>query len=353
MMPVQKDMAVHQIFLELTNHCNFSCSFCAEEAMQRERGFMDEQLASRLLKEISQEKLASRVLFHVMGEPLLHPRLVDILEHARRLGLSSVVYTNGSLLSGERGAALLESGLSELVISLHSKGPQDHKLRNAAGIGYEDYLRHICEFIRTRYSMPSEMTIRVEIMNTLGSSYGIVDTEVDILNFILSWADFLRELGSDPVDKPAKTFLASFRNRQYAEHRLLDNFVIGLKPVGEWVDARRIAAVKEDGVVAFEGECPALQTHFAILWNGDFTVCCSDYDGMNVLGNVTNISLREFWTKRRVQNLRADFQSGFLGLPYCLVCHSVPKSRAIRTGEASWKLENHLRQGHNIKCRVR
>jgi sulfatase maturation enzyme AslB (radical SAM superfamily) len=321
--------AVDQVFLELTNHCNFSCSFCATGQMQRKRGFMDTQLALRLLGEISEEKLASRVLFHVMGEPLLHPRLANIVRYARGLGLSPVVYTNGSLLHTAKATRVLESGLTELVISLHSKDSRHHELRKADGIRYEDYLSRICNFIEARYSKAVETTIRLEMMNTLGSNYKILDSEDDVLSFIRWWASFLRTCGLDPDDDPAESFISGFKRRDYVEHKLLNDFVVGLKPMGRWVNAKEVAAAKKAGIVAYKGICSALQSHFTVLWNGDFDVCCSDYDGENVLGNVSSIRLGDLWADARVQKARMDFRDGLLALPYCLICESVPKFKAI------------------------
>ena len=87
------------VFLELTNACNFSCTFCAKHKMSRPVGFMDAALAMRILKQLGEHELTKRVAFHVMGEPLLHPRFDEILAQAHSMGLKVVINTNGSLLS--------------------------------------------------------------------------------------------------------------------------------------------------------------------------------------------------------------------------------------------------------------
>ena len=71
-----------RMYLEITNVCNLRCAFCP--GTQRPRRFMTpeefRQLATRL------RPYGTYLMLHVMGEPLLHPRLAELLEIAGELG---------------------------------------------------------------------------------------------------------------------------------------------------------------------------------------------------------------------------------------------------------------------------
>ena len=56
-----------RIHLELTNLCNFSCTFCPDGRMSRRRGLMDISVAKSALNQIADLDLADKVTFHVMG----------------------------------------------------------------------------------------------------------------------------------------------------------------------------------------------------------------------------------------------------------------------------------------------
>ena len=57
---------------------------------------------------------------HLMGEPLLHPQLEELLGIAAELGFRVIITTNGTLLP-ERGALLLKSeAVHKVNISLQS-----------------------------------------------------------------------------------------------------------------------------------------------------------------------------------------------------------------------------------------
>lgn len=79
------------------------------------------------------------------GEPTLHPRLIDAIGLARRLGYRSInVTTNGRLLR-ERAFArsLLESGLTHLLISLHGATAEVHEAATDAPGSFEQTMAGI------------------------------------------------------------------------------------------------------------------------------------------------------------------------------------------------------------------
>lgn len=90
-----------RVYVEITNVCNLSCSFCPGTGRP-----------ARFLAPAEFRILAERLrghteylYLHVMGEPLLHPQLEELLAVARELGFRVCVTTNGTLLP-RRGQAV-------------------------------------------------------------------------------------------------------------------------------------------------------------------------------------------------------------------------------------------------------
>ena len=93
-----------RVYVEITNVCNLSCVFCP--GTERAKRFLS-PAEFRLMA----EKLRGHtryLYFHVMGEPLLHPQLPELLAIAHELGFRVCVTTNGTLLA-EKTAALLSA----------------------------------------------------------------------------------------------------------------------------------------------------------------------------------------------------------------------------------------------------
>ena len=75
-------LPIDRSHVEVTNRCNFSCEFCPDSGMKRERGFMDHAMFEGNLDEVAKKRLASTVHFHVMGEPLIYSGIVDAIGYA-------------------------------------------------------------------------------------------------------------------------------------------------------------------------------------------------------------------------------------------------------------------------------
>ncbi len=104
-----------KIYLEITNICNFDCSFCHKTKRPGRQMSLDEfnTLTDRL------EGRAKFLYFHLMGEPTLHPWLPTFLKIAKQKGFAPIITTNGSLL-GERGDRILSEPPHKISISLHA-----------------------------------------------------------------------------------------------------------------------------------------------------------------------------------------------------------------------------------------
>ncbi len=136
-----------RIHLELTNRCNFSCTFCPDCIMTRERGLMSESLACSTLDQIADLDLAEKVTFHVMGEPLLHPQLFSILDHAVSRKLPVGLTTNGALLSPPTIQKLAERDLYQIDISLQTPDAESFRATRGTRMDFEKYPRGIARLI--------------------------------------------------------------------------------------------------------------------------------------------------------------------------------------------------------------
>ena len=127
-------MGYSRAYVEITNICNRSCSFCPGTARAPRRMTMDEfaHIAASL------RPLTDYIYFHVMGEPLTHPLLPDFIRHATSLGFKCAVTTNGTLLA-KAGKALIDSGVYKVNISVHS-------FEEGEDAQYHNYLANILDF---------------------------------------------------------------------------------------------------------------------------------------------------------------------------------------------------------------
>ena len=124
-----------RVYVEITNVCNLSCVFCP--GTERAKRFLS-PAEFRLMA----EKLRGHtryLYFHVMGEPLLHPQLPELLAIAHELGFRVCVTTNGTLLAEKTAALLSAPALHKVSVSLHS-------FEGNEGGDMADYLHGVWKF---------------------------------------------------------------------------------------------------------------------------------------------------------------------------------------------------------------
>ena len=86
----KKDKSLYPTFpkknllIEISNHCNSKCIFCANRKMTRSRKEIDPSFLERILKEAYE--LGSReVGFYTTGEPLLNKNLEKYISLAKQI----------------------------------------------------------------------------------------------------------------------------------------------------------------------------------------------------------------------------------------------------------------------------
>jgi len=58
------------VFLELTNHCNMNCDFCANHIMTIPRGYMSVELTTKIINQLIEMDFKGSLIMSLMGEPL-------------------------------------------------------------------------------------------------------------------------------------------------------------------------------------------------------------------------------------------------------------------------------------------
>lgn len=267
-------------YIEITNICNLRCSFCPGTGRKKE--FMPPE-RFRLLA----EKLRGHVKFlylHVMGEPLLHPRLGEILSIAADLGFRVCLTTNGTLL-GERGEAVLTArGVHKVSVSLHS----------AEGNGMEDmaeYLTAVWDF--SRRASEAGIICALRLWNLGGAE----ERNGEILSFLGE------QVGCRPLSLP--------QPRQ-GSWKLGERLYLEQAERFDWPDM----AAPETGTRF----CLGLREQIAVLCDGTAAPCCLDHEGDVPLGNLLEQGLEEILDGPRARALVRGFSEGRPSEALCRRC---------------------------------
>lgn len=325
------------IFLELSNICNFHCAYCPSDALTRPRGLMDTSLARRLIDEVAEGQMARRVAFHIMGEPLLHPACIDLCAYATQKGLPVDIFTNGARLRKRVIDALLDAGISRLVVSLETPDEESFQLRRTKVISFDRYIRQIQDLILAKIETKAPTQIVIETMNTsdtgrhgMKGTISAIDDKAALVRAIQPWIAFAQRVQQD-YDLPLPPSFHAFASLSpekayfYEVFELLPQVFIQLKRFISWGNTK-VGSPKV--YPALVGTCDAFRSQVGVLWDGRVVPCCNDYDGRVILGDVNHQSLSQVLASPRATKVRRGLNWCLLTEPFCRQCRGGPTLRS-------------------------
>ena len=331
--------ATSEFFLELTNKCNFHCEFCPSDSQTRLQGYMDLSLVKKIFDEISEKKIITTVNLHLMGEPTLHPKLNDILDYAKSKNVKVALTTNGSTLVKKKIPKLLNSISGEIIASLMTPTKDSYKIRGDVGLSWDRYVdnfrlliqEHLKKILRGD-KIQYEIIFRVMVTNKkqIGAAK-VLETSSDVLGNYKQWSDYTetveKEIGLIPFNRQTidedEILSILEKDERVVNVNIQKNIRIQFWRAFTFANTR---VSDEYKLVPTEQAqfCPHPFTDFGVLWNGDVSLCCLDYDGTLKVGNVNNHSIEDVMKNNDSKKLRASMYGLEKLHPTCIKCQSRP-----------------------------
>ncbi len=255
-----------RVYVEITNICNKSCSFCHGTRRPKRQMSISEfrEIADKL------RPVTNYLYFHLMGEPLCHPELPSFIAYAASLGFKCAVTTNGTLLK-KRAKELIDSGVYKVNISLHS-------FEGEGECGKHSYINDCLDFADT--ASKSEVLTVLRLWN--GDEGGGKNTDTLAL--------IKERFPNDEWVHGARG--ARIRNKLHLEYG--ERF--------DWPDI-------DLPVIGNNVFCYGLSDHFGVLSDGTVVPCCLDGDGIIRLGNIFSEDIEKILSSPRADTMRCGFKA--------------------------------------------
>lgn len=134
-----------KVYVEPTSRCNLTCRTCMRRAWEGPLGDMSVETFARVVEGLQAFDPLPTVFFGGLGEPLAHPRIVEMVAAVKAAGAPAVeLITNGCLLHREMSVGLIEAGLDTLWVSLDGITPESY-----SDIRLGALLPHVLDNLRT------------------------------------------------------------------------------------------------------------------------------------------------------------------------------------------------------------
>ncbi len=289
------------LVVEASNRCTLQCPICdTVNAMKRTKGLMSREVFSRLLAQT--KGFVKKMQFSFAGEPLMNPQLAEMIALATREGILCKVDTNGMLLE-KYAEGLVDAGLDRLNVALNGidqamlttyrKNADFDKIVHGVKktIAYRDkkgkkFPKVHMQYLVTKYNEDS-----LKEAKTLARAIGFDAIEFKSLSVCLG--DWISE---EARQKLADEFLP--RDKRFLRYEKKHN---------TWVFKK-----------ALNRFCADIFSSAVVLWNGDVILCCMDFEGRCVLGNIVQQDFLTLWRGARARQYRKSILARTL--PLCGRC---------------------------------
>ncbi len=291
------------IAIEASNFCNIKCVTCpTSRGLMREHGNMSVQTFERFINQIHWS--INRLNWTFAGEPLMNPNVFKMIKIAAEHGIKSKLDTNGMLLDRYIDQ-VINSNLYIINIAFEIADKNKNVPQFRKGYDFWKVFNAIKKLSNTRDYLQKRRPIIS--LNCLIHKYN-----ESVINEAIELG---KECGGDfIVFKSININVASDKSEtefaEFAEKWLPNNI--------QYLRYEKTA----DGVWRIKKSnrstrCPYLGTT-VVLWNGDVTICCLDYDGDFVIGNIHKEPLLSIWRSRKYNALRKLILRK--SLPICKCC---------------------------------
>ena len=268
------------IDIEVSSKCQIQCDHCFTQYMDiGENDLMPLEMYKKIVRESGQHGLFT-LKFSMRGEPLLHPDIVEMVRYAKEQGIKEVwINTNGGKLTEELARGLIGAGADWITVSFDGLGKMYESIRKP--LKYADTLEKLKVLRRVRDELKANTLLNVQ---TLWSA---------IKEDPQAYLDVMRPIVDRVAYNPDMNF------KEYI-----------LEPDDSFV-------------------CPRLWQRVAITSRGNYLKCPSDFCMEEILGNVSDFSVKEAWDK--LQGRQRDLHvAGEKKLStVCGKCHHGAKKKKV------------------------
>ena len=284
------------IELEITNHCNFHCIMCKTglDISGRGRGIMDTVTFKRLMQETKEYGNNLAIKFVGLGESLINPQFIMFAHQAKSQGHICHLTTNGSLLTEEIMREMIDIKFDSVKFSFQ-------------GVDHESYA-----IMRQREDFETLISTIRKFKQIRGNN---------LLPFITIGTSLTNE-----SDEKVQAF------KDMCDESVCDKLEIGMTNL-EAIDINLIKDEESRKIVwqmKYQQEmnktrlpvCNQVFDVITLRWNGNVCSCCADAEGLMVLGNIMENTIKDLWMSPKQQRFREILSKNrYNDLPLCRNCY--------------------------------
>ncbi len=263
------------ISIEPTTTCNLKCPQCPSGLRQftRPTGNLELKLNEDILKGVG--KQLQYINYYFQGEPFIHRDFLTLVRAARKRNIYVVTSTNAHFISPEKAEDVVDSGLSEIIVSIDGLTQETYEQYRVNGkltkvlegtknlVAAKKRLNKKNPIITFQFLVTRHNEHEIPQLYALAEKMGVDNVALKSVQVY----DF--ESGGDLIPKTEK----------FARYRKLADGKYALKN-------------------KFKNQCWRMWSSCVFTWDGKIVPCCFDKDAEHEMGDI------------RLENFSTTWKSG-------------------------------------------
>ena len=272
------------LFVDPASACNFECTFCPTgdreliKGTGRFVGRMKFEIFKKVIDDLKEFDKPIKVLrMYKDGEPFLNKELAKMIAYAKQSGMVDYIdtTTNGSLMTPERLAPVLEAGLDKINISVDGMTPEQYKEFTNYDFDFDAFVKNVkwlyenkgdCEVV---IKIPKELISEPQ-QQEFYDTFGDYCDRIALENFAPCWPEF------DVEERTGFTITEGIYNQSVSNTETCPYIFYGM-------------SVNADGLVSS---------------------CFLDWERKLIVGDVRQENLVDIWSSDAFNQLRLQHLEG-------------------------------------------
>lgn len=278
-----------RIYVEISNICNLQCDFCPP--VLRNKKVMSIESFEKIVSQIQGK--TKEICLHLMGEPLGHPHLKEILDICSQHQVKVNFTTNGVLLNHQKVELLLNPIVRQVNISIHSF-EANHKEKDVT-----PYMEKVFSFVDLAFEKRPDLYVNYRIWD-LADPLSLSPKNALIRKMIEEKYNF--DFSKLKIDI-----------RRVKGYKVLNRLYVNFDSRFEWPSMNQ-------PIRSEKGFCHALKHHIGIHADGTVVPCCLDKEAVMGLGNCLETGINSILDGEKASQMRMGFLNKVLTESLCQRC---------------------------------
>lgn len=290
-----------------TNRCNLDCKMCQRRHLKVKYEHIDYDLFKSIVDKLNG---VEEIILTGWGEPMVHPKIYDMVKYAKNKGFIVRFTTNGTLLTKDNVKRLVDSDVDTIFISLDSTHPTESGHENIKFLDNIEYLVRNAKNIEINFQPTLHKDREQDVRDVIDFASKIGVRRVQLLRLVTHFDKNIKRPSVPNEEKPIFNSLEKYGKGKnvsvdFVPYALFDGF------------SRFSYKILRKSLHKFGKYCPKLFDGCYITWDGNLTPCCllPHY----TIVNMKDVdSIEEAWNDPKFKDFRENKHSNV-----CSFCDAI------------------------------